>query len=67
MSSINVNVITLFIFRFLRTRRHPANLPDKAGLMPRWTKVQNVIPVFKKCQRPLCFLILIQSYVIYTN
>ena len=45
MPSINVNVITLFIFRFRGTRRHPANLPGRVGLTPRWTKVQNVIPV----------------------
>ena len=45
MPSINVNVITLFIFRFRGTRRHPANLPGRVGLTPRWTKVQNVLPV----------------------
>lgn len=56
MPSINVNVITLFIFRFLRTRRHPANLPDKAGLMPRWTKVQNVIPVVQVVSKTALFL-----------
>ena len=31
MPSINVNVITLFIFRFRGTRRHPANLPGRVG------------------------------------
>ena len=56
MPSINVNVITLFIFRFRGTRRHPANLPGRVGLTPRWTKVQNVIPVVQVVSKTALFL-----------
>ena len=56
MPSINVNVITLFIFQFLGTRRHPANLLGRIGLMPRWTKVQNVIPVVQVMSKTALFL-----------
>ena len=55
MPSINVNVITLFIFRIRGTRRHPANLPGRVGLTPRWTKVQNVIPVVQVVSKTALF------------
>lgn len=44
MYSVHVNVMTLFISKSRRTKRHLANTQDK---------VQNVVPESEKCQRPL--------------
>lgn len=67
MPSINVNVITLFIFRFRGTRRHPANLPSKAGLAPRWTKVQNVVSAMKVMPKTAFIVLMVQSYDFIAN